>query len=30
MTLDQVAEMEWVAVAIDVPEGLKRGDKETP
>jgi protein-serine/threonine kinase len=30
MTLDQVAEMEWVATAIDVPEGLKRGDKETP
>lgn len=29
MTLDQVAQTDWVAGAIDVPEGLKRSDRET-
>ncbi|KAB8238166.1 putative protein kinase [Aspergillus alliaceus] len=29
-TLDEIASMEWVEKAIDVPGGLKRGDKEVP
>ncbi|KAJ5613344.1 hypothetical protein N7510_006538 [Penicillium lagena] len=29
-TLDDIAAMEWVRDAIDVPDGLKRGDKEVP
>ncbi|KAL4961951.1 putative protein kinase [Aspergillus stella-maris] len=28
--LDEIANMEWVRDAIDVPGGLKRGDKEVP
>ncbi|PLB46288.1 protein kinase [Aspergillus steynii IBT 23096] len=28
--LDEIASMEWVREAIDVPGGLKRGDKEVP
>ncbi|KAE8165527.1 kinase-like domain-containing protein [Aspergillus tamarii] len=28
--LDEIASIEWVAKAIDVPGGLKRGDKEVP
>ncbi|KAL4803458.1 kinase-like domain-containing protein [Aspergillus unguis] len=28
--LDEIAAMEWVKDAIDVPGGLKRGDKEVP
>ncbi|BCS26605.1 putative protein kinase [Aspergillus puulaauensis] len=28
--LDEIAAMEWVKGAIDVPGGLKRGDKEVP
>ncbi|KAJ9192868.1 hypothetical protein DTO164E3_8014 [Paecilomyces variotii] len=28
--LDDIAKMEWVQDAIDVPGGLKRGDKEVP
>lgn len=30
MTLGEIAAMEWVHDAIDVPNGLKRGDKEVP
>ena len=29
-SLDEIASIEWVAKAIDVPSGLKRGDKEVP
>ncbi|KAJ6090332.1 hypothetical protein N7486_009147 [Penicillium sp. IBT 16267x] len=29
-TLDEIATMPWVLDAIDVPDGLKRGDKEVP
>ncbi|KAJ5533023.1 hypothetical protein N7494_009575 [Penicillium frequentans] len=29
-TLDEIAAMPWVRDAIDVPEGLKRGDREVP
>ena len=29
-TLDAIAAMDWVRDAIDVPAGLKRGDKEVP
>ncbi|KAJ5237101.1 hypothetical protein N7489_007192 [Penicillium chrysogenum] len=29
-TLDEIAAMDWVRDAIDVPGGLKRGDKEVP
>ncbi|KAJ5280719.1 hypothetical protein N7478_006091 [Penicillium angulare] len=29
-TLDQIAAIPWVHDAIDVPDGLKRGDKEVP
>lgn len=29
-SLDEIASLEWVAKAIDVPGGLKRGDKEVP
>ncbi|KAJ5720683.1 uncharacterized protein N7483_008617 [Penicillium malachiteum] len=29
-TLDQIAAIPWVRDAIDVPDGLKRGDKEVP
>ncbi|KAJ5949309.1 hypothetical protein N7454_000893 [Penicillium verhagenii] len=29
-TLDEIAAMPWVQDAIDVPDGLKRGDKEVP
>ncbi|KAK1145504.1 hypothetical protein N8T08_004062 [Aspergillus melleus] len=30
ISLDEIASMEWVRDAIDVPGGLKRGDKEVP
>ncbi|PGH31856.1 CAMK protein kinase [[Emmonsia] crescens] len=30
MSLDEIARMPWVQEAIDVPEGLKRGDIEVP
>ena len=30
MTLDEIAELEWVRNAIDVPGGLIRGDIEVP
>ncbi|EEQ87372.2 hypothetical protein RJZ56_002743 [Blastomyces dermatitidis] len=30
MSLDEIAKMPWVQEAIDVPEGLKRGDIEVP
>lgn len=30
MTLDKIAELEWVRNAIDVPGGLMRGDLEVP
>ncbi|KAJ5434791.1 hypothetical protein N7491_005386 [Penicillium cf. griseofulvum] len=29
-TLDEIADIDWVCDAIDVPGGLKRGDKEVP
>ncbi|KAJ5960838.1 uncharacterized protein N7479_007988 [Penicillium vulpinum] len=29
-TLDEIAAIDWVCDAIDVPGGLKRGDKEVP
>ncbi|KAB8069760.1 kinase-like domain-containing protein [Aspergillus leporis] len=29
-SLDEIASIEWVEKAIDVPVGLKRGDKEVP
>ncbi|KAJ5083890.1 hypothetical protein NUU61_008469 [Penicillium alfredii] len=29
-SLDEIAAIEWVRDAINVPEGLKRGDKEVP
>lgn len=29
-TLDEIAAIDWVRDAIDVPGGLKRGDKEVP
>ncbi|KAJ5179932.1 hypothetical protein N7492_003142 [Penicillium capsulatum] len=29
-SLDEIASLPWVRDAIDVPEGLKRGDKEVP
>lgn len=30
LSLDEVAKLEWVAEAINVPEGLSRGDVEVP